>query len=152
MQAQPALLDELTMGDVGMRERLDEWWHTLPESVHAAMGALAALPTPVFTLPEAAAALRATERETLRILELLMEVCALGCPHSEVLAHTTFYEMPVLHRVFARGNILEVAGSVPVRHGSPGSVSIVTASRSRSAFAAAADASGPDAQTNEARS
>jgi DNA-binding SARP family transcriptional activator len=95
------LLDELTTGDLCLRRLLADWSRTLPESLRTALRNLAALPSPVFTVSDAAAVLERTEHETLRTLELLMEGCVVSLPQAEVVAHAALYELPILSRTFA---------------------------------------------------
>jgi DNA-binding SARP family transcriptional activator len=98
----PALLSELTAGDLAIRERLDEAIDDLPDPVRSAVPKLAALTRRVFTLAEAADALEAEEDDTVRILEALLEASVVAVPEAETVAHTVIYEMPPLLYLRAR--------------------------------------------------
>ncbi|GAA2139089.1 hypothetical protein GCM10009760_20910 [Kitasatospora kazusensis] len=102
LEQSPSLLDELAAGDLAVRSRLSGWWRELPEVVRSVVGRLGRLPTPLFTLAEAAAALGCGEQVARRVLEGLIEVCVLDCPIPEVSAHAALYELPLLTQVYAR--------------------------------------------------
>jgi len=109
-------LDELTAGDVSVRERLALGWRDLPPVVSRDLERLAALLREgPFTLPEAAAALGHGERRALRAVEALIDAGAVSSPHGEVTAHSALYELPRLVRLYAleRASRREEDGTCP---------------------------------------
>jgi NB-ARC domain len=107
----PALLSELTAGDLAIREQLDEAIDDLPDPVRRAVPKLAALTRRVFTLAEAADALEADEDDTVRILEALLEASMVAVPEAETVAHTVIYEMPALLYLRVRERASVAAGA-----------------------------------------
>jgi DNA-binding SARP family transcriptional activator len=97
-----ALLDELTAADITVRTRLREAVEDVPEPARRVIPLLGMLPAPLFTLAEAARALRLEDGVTMRVLELLLEMSILTTPADEVVAHAVVYEMPVLTYAYAR--------------------------------------------------
>jgi hypothetical protein len=103
-------LDELAAGGLSVRVRLADAWQRLPAPARATLRGLAALPGPVFTLPQAAAALGLPPGRAERALELLIEAGVLGQDAAEaddgpeVHAHGALipYELPRLTQLFAR--------------------------------------------------
>jgi DNA-binding SARP family transcriptional activator len=98
------LLDELSAGDDGLRVRLGAWLNDLPVAERGALRRLGALPSPMFTLDQAAAALGADTGPARRMLESLIEANAVAVPLAEVTAHAALYEIPPLLRCYLRGS------------------------------------------------
>ncbi|HET9899236.1 MAG TPA: AfsR/SARP family transcriptional regulator [Streptosporangiaceae bacterium] len=96
------LLEELTAADSSIRIRLAEAIGDLPEAARRALPRLSRLPERWFTLAEAAAALEADDRATVRILEALLEANVVSTPDLEAAAGAVMYEMEILSRAFAR--------------------------------------------------
>lgn len=95
-------LDELTAGDICVRERLALGWRDLPPGAGRDLERLAALPQEgPFTLSEAAAALGHDRRRALRAVEALIGAGAVSSPHGEVTAHSALYELPRLVGLYA---------------------------------------------------
>ncbi len=115
LDSAPALLDELTAGDVAIRTLLAEAVADLPGPARHAFTRLGRVPEPIFTLAEAAAVLGAGEDSAMRVLETLMEASILTTPDWEVVAHAVAYQMPAVTHAYAR----ELAGTSPVG-GQPG--------------------------------
>ncbi|MFF0274030.1 BTAD domain-containing putative transcriptional regulator [Streptomyces sp. NPDC004330] len=103
-------LDELTAGDVSVRQRLAHGWEALPEDRGRDAGRLAAgTGDGPFGLTEAAEALGCDERHAVRVVEALIDAGMVTSPGGEVTAHAVQYDMPHLIRLYARG----------VGHGTP---------------------------------
>jgi DNA-binding SARP family transcriptional activator len=102
LESAPALLDELTTGDVAIRPRLAQAIGELPGPASRAMARLGTLPEAIFTLDEAAAVLDGDEDTAVRVLETLLEASVITVPDAETLAHTVLYEMPVLTHAYVR--------------------------------------------------
>ncbi|WP_055603575.1 AfsR/SARP family transcriptional regulator [Streptomyces aureus] len=97
-------LDELTAGDVSVRQRLAHGWETLPEGRGRDAGRLAAgTGDGPFGLTEAAEALGCDERHAVRVVEALIDAGMVTSPGGEVTAHAAQYDMPHLIRLYARG-------------------------------------------------
>ncbi|MFF3837652.1 BTAD domain-containing putative transcriptional regulator [Streptomyces sp. NPDC001930] len=97
-------LDELTAGDVSVRQRLARGWETLPEERGRDAGRLAAgTGDGPFGLTEAAEALGCDERHAVRVVEALIDAGMVTSPGGEVTAHAAQYDMPHLIRLYARG-------------------------------------------------
>ncbi|WP_338498212.1 BTAD domain-containing putative transcriptional regulator [Streptomyces sp. SJL17-4] len=97
-------LDELTAGDVSVRQRLAHGWETLPEERGRDAGRLAAgTGDGPFGLTEAAEALGCDERHAMRVVEALIDAGMVTSPGGEVTAHAAQYDMPHLIRLYARG-------------------------------------------------
>ncbi|MFJ5137648.1 BTAD domain-containing putative transcriptional regulator [Streptomyces sp. NPDC088707] len=97
-------LDELTAGDVSVRQRLAHGWETLPEERGREAGRLAAgTGDGPFGLTEAAEALGCDERHAVRVVEALIDAGMVTSPGGEVTAHAAQYDMPHLIRLYARG-------------------------------------------------
>ncbi|MFE5975016.1 BTAD domain-containing putative transcriptional regulator [Streptomyces sp. NPDC056460] len=97
-------LDELTAGDVSVRQRLAHGWETLPEERGRDAGRLAAgTGDGPFGLTEAAEALGCDERHAVRVVEALIDAGMVTSPGGEVTAHAAQYDMPHLIRLYARG-------------------------------------------------
>ncbi|MET9540575.1 BTAD domain-containing putative transcriptional regulator [Streptomyces sp. NPDC006553] len=97
-------LDELTAGDVSVRQRLAHGWETLPEERGRDAGRLAVgTGDGPFGLTEAAEALGCDERHAVRVVEALIDAGMVTSPGGEVTAHAAQYDMPHLIRLYARG-------------------------------------------------
>ncbi|WP_329275809.1 AfsR/SARP family transcriptional regulator [Streptomyces sp. NBC_00691] len=97
-------LDELTAGDVSVRQRLAHGWETLPAERGRDAGRLAAgTGDGPFGLTEAAEALGCDERHAVRVVEALIDAGMVTSPGGEVTAHAAQYDMPHLIRLYARG-------------------------------------------------
>ncbi|MFJ2932562.1 BTAD domain-containing putative transcriptional regulator [Streptomyces sp. NPDC087219] len=97
-------LDELTAGDVSVRQRLAHGWETLPAERGRDAGRLAAgTGDGPFGLTEAAEALGCDERHAVRVVEALIDAGMVTSPGGEVTAHAARYDMPHLIRLYARG-------------------------------------------------
>ncbi|MFE6712644.1 BTAD domain-containing putative transcriptional regulator [Streptomyces sp. NPDC057695] len=97
-------LDELTAGDVSVRQRLAHGWEALPEERGRDAGRLAAgTGDGPFGLTEAAEALGCDERHAVRVVEALIDAGMVTSPGGEVTAHAVQYDMPHLIRLYARG-------------------------------------------------
>jgi hypothetical protein len=113
----PALLDELAMGDAGLRPRLAQAVEELPPPARRAVPLLGLLPSPVFTLSEAAAVLDADEDTAARVLEHLLEASivavrnAEGPERTDRASYAVFYELPLL--VYAYGRELAAVAPEP---------------------------------------
>ncbi|MBT2893110.1 AAA family ATPase, partial [Streptomyces sp. McG2] len=117
--ADPAgALDELSAGDVLVRDRLAVAWRDLPPAQAGALARLASggLEGP-FTLAEAASALDIPVREAVRTVESLIGSGAVTASGGEVTAHAAHYEVPRLTWLFAREN---AEGRTGRRVGVPG--------------------------------
>jgi DNA-binding SARP family transcriptional activator len=101
MARSPHLLDELALGNQVVRDRLDEGVDDLSDCDQRAFLRLASLPSPVFTLAQAADVLETDKSEAIRILETLLEASLVTAPDCETVAHTVRYETPPL--TYARG-------------------------------------------------
>jgi DNA-binding SARP family transcriptional activator len=110
VEAAPALLDELTAGDVAIRPQLAEAVSELSEPARQAIVRLGLLPEPVFTLSEAANVLEADEDAATQVLEALLEASIISVPEAEALAHMVLYEIPMLLHAYAR-EMADVYGS-----------------------------------------
>ncbi|MFI9151552.1 BTAD domain-containing putative transcriptional regulator [Streptomyces sp. NPDC053367] len=97
-------LDELTSGDVSVRQWLARGWQALPGECgrHASRLAEGTGDGP-FGLAEAAEALGCDERHAVRIVETLIDAGMVTSPGGEVTAHAAQYELPHLIRLYARG-------------------------------------------------
>jgi Bacterial transcriptional activator domain/NB-ARC domain len=102
LESSPALLDELTAGDMTIRGRLAEAVADLPGPAQRAFPQLGTLPEPIFTLAQAATALNVDEDAATRMLEILLEASVITTPSWEVVAHAVVYEMPTLAHAYAR--------------------------------------------------
>ncbi|MER6317556.1 BTAD domain-containing putative transcriptional regulator [Streptomyces sp. NPDC001581] len=104
--ADPAgALDELTSGDVSVRQWLAHGWEALPEEWGRDAGRLAAgTGEGPFGLTEAAEALGCDERHAVRVVEALIDAGMVTSPCGEVTAHAAQYELPHLIRLYARGS------------------------------------------------
>jgi DNA-binding SARP family transcriptional activator len=102
MESAPSLFDELTVGDVAVRARLEAAIADLPRSTDNAFRRLGALPLGCFTLRDAAMALKVDEEAAVRTLESLLEASFIAGPDAETIAHDVVYEMPLLTHVYAR--------------------------------------------------
>ncbi|WP_406055565.1 NB-ARC domain-containing protein [Streptomyces sp. NBC_01077] len=97
-------LDELTSGDVSVRQWLARGWETLPEECGRDAGRLATgTGDGPFGLTEAAEALGCDERHAVRVVEALIDAGMVTSPGGEVTAHAAQYDMPHLMRLYARG-------------------------------------------------
>ncbi|MDX2560760.1 BTAD domain-containing putative transcriptional regulator [Streptomyces sp. TX20-6-3] len=97
-------LDELTAGDVSVRQRLAHGWETLPADRGRDAGRLATgTGDGPFGLAEAAEALGCDERHAVRVVEALIDAGMVTSPGGEVTAHAARYDMPHLIRLYARG-------------------------------------------------
>jgi hypothetical protein len=96
-----SLLDELTAGDVGIRLWLAAAIAELPPPARRAVPALGALPSPVFTLSEAATVLDADEDAAVLVLEKLLEANIVTVPAPKP-AGTVLFELPILSYAYAR--------------------------------------------------
>lgn len=98
-----AVIDELSVGDPTVRNRMADGWRTLTYLGRSALLRLGRLPLArPFTLGDAATALRLPEPAALRFLELLIDTGALVCPSTEVAAHAALYELPRLAHLCLR--------------------------------------------------
>lgn len=98
----PAVLDELSAGDMTIRLRLEEAIGELPQPARWGVVRLGRLSGSVFVLSEAAAVLDADERTAMRVLEALLEANVITVPSTETFAHAVRYEMPPLIYAYAR--------------------------------------------------
>ncbi len=96
------LLEQLDGSDAVLAGRIRAALEELPEREREAVGLLASLPNPRFTLEQAAEQLGSSLRTTLRLLESLMEDDLITAPADEVSAHSVQYELPGLIYSFAR--------------------------------------------------
>ncbi|MDH6579914.1 BTAD domain-containing putative transcriptional regulator [Kitasatospora sp. MAP5-34] len=107
------VLDELAVGDIAVRPRLETGWRDLTEAGRRALLRLGRLPLALpFTLQDAAAALGCGLSAALRELEFLIDTGAVTSPAAEVTAHAVLYALPRLTQVYARERAL-AAESLP---------------------------------------
>ncbi|GJF32097.1 hypothetical protein KNE206_47970 [Kitasatospora sp. NE20-6] len=98
-----AVMDELAVGDLAVRNRMADGWQALTDIGRSAMLRLGRLPLArPFTLGDAATALGCPEPAALRVLELLIHTGALVSPSTEVTAHAALYELPRLAHLYLR--------------------------------------------------
>jgi DNA-binding SARP family transcriptional activator len=102
MDGAAALLDELTAGDVTIRDRLAAAAGDLPGAALAAFPRLGLLAEPHFTLAEAASVLDLDQGAAVRTLETMLETSVITVPDGEVVAHSVVYEMQALAHAYAR--------------------------------------------------
>jgi DNA-binding SARP family transcriptional activator len=102
MSDDAALLDELTAGDVTVRDRLAAAAGDLPAAARTAFGRLGLLAGPLFTLAEAADVLGLDHGAATRTLETMLEASVIAVPDGEVVAHAVVYEMQALAHAYAR--------------------------------------------------
>ncbi|MCX5398683.1 BTAD domain-containing putative transcriptional regulator [Streptomyces sp. NBC_00102] len=98
-----AVMDELSVGDLAVRNRMADGWRTLTDPGRSVLLRLGRLPLArPFTLGEAARALDCPEPAALRLLEQLIGTGALVSPSTEVTAHAALYELPRLAHLYLR--------------------------------------------------
>jgi hypothetical protein len=97
----PALLDELTAGDVSVRWRVADAVADLPAPARQALPLIAGLPRR-FTLSGAAAVLHLDGEKAGHVLETLLEASVITAPDEATGADRVVYEMPVLIHQYAR--------------------------------------------------
>lgn len=99
-----AALDELSVGDFHVRDRLARAWIDMPAGEANALACLASqMPEGgPFTVAEAAAALGCEPHVAIRIIEDLITVGAVTVPEREAAAYRASYRLPRLAWLFAR--------------------------------------------------
>ncbi len=101
----PALLNELTTCDAGLRLRLAQAIEELPQAARQAVPSLGLLPSPVFTLRQAATVLETDEDSAARVLEHLLESSVVAVRNLEGVERAGYaitYELPLLPYAYAR--------------------------------------------------
>jgi DNA-binding SARP family transcriptional activator len=103
-----AVLPELTLGSLSVRDRLAPALRDLTTADRATLHRLAALPlNTVFTLSDAADALSAPPDRALHAVESLIATGLLASPSGEVSAHAALYEFAPLTHALAREALAE---------------------------------------------
>jgi DNA-binding SARP family transcriptional activator len=89
------VLQELTIGEVSLRSRLERFHHGLPPHQKDAFRALGALPAPPFSHDDVLAALGGLPEPVERLLEELMDAnLVAAAAETDVMAHSISYVMP----------------------------------------------------------
>jgi len=97
-------LDELAIGDLSLRGRLERCYVSLPPRQRDAFRALGSLPAPQFGHAEALAALGGTSEAAERALEELMDANLLApVADADVVAHSVRYVMPAAAHRYSAG-------------------------------------------------
>jgi DNA-binding SARP family transcriptional activator len=105
-----SLLAEIARADETAVRRLARTADELAAHARALLSCLGALPSPVFSLAEAAAAAGLGEEAAAAALETLLEEGAVAVPDAETMAHEVTYEIPVLLHALVAGRF---TGSEP---------------------------------------
>jgi DNA-binding SARP family transcriptional activator len=101
LQGSPLLLDEMSAGEIVLRERYESFYSTLSGQQRAAYDRVAALSSP-FDHAQAVAALADLPGTAEAALESLFECALLTAPDAEVSAHSLAYAMSPFAHSFAR--------------------------------------------------
>ncbi|WP_367321865.1 BTAD domain-containing putative transcriptional regulator [Streptomyces sp. HUAS ZL42] len=93
-------LDELSAGDIAVRRHVADQWRHLDASSRSALLRLGPL-SALFTLDEAATALRCEKRLALRTVERLIELGVVALPAGEIASADALYAVSYLTRLYA---------------------------------------------------